>query len=30
MEYLHRMKECNKEFPKIKFVKKIEEGATWY
>ena len=30
MEHSHRMKECKKEFSKLRFVKKMEEVATWY
>ena len=30
MEHSHSMKECKKEFSKIKLVKKIEEVVAWY
>ena len=30
MKNSHRMKECKKEFLKLKFVKKMEEVAAWY
>ena len=30
MEHSHSMKQCKKEFSKIKVVKKIEEVVAWY
>ena len=30
MEHSHSMKQCKKEFPKIKVAKKIEEVVAWY